>query len=338
MSVKVAVVGASGYAARELFRLLARHPHVELVAACSRESERPFVADLHPTLRTIVSLQCEPFEAESLAKRVTCAFLALPHGAAVSAAAPLLAKGVRVIDLSADYRLRDPNVYAQWYGASHQDVDNLKHAVYGQPEFFAEEIAAAKLIANPGCYPSSAQLGLAPLVAAELIERDGIVVDSKSGVSGAGRSPKPNLHYPECNEAISAYSIGTHRHTPEIEQLLTDLAGSPVTVSFTPHLTPMDRGILSTIYARPKRPTPQKALVETYRDYYANKPFIRVVDELPSTKDVSGTNFCDIAVRVTPHYIVVVSCLDNLLKGAAGVAVQNFNLMFGFPETTALLG
>ena len=338
MPVRVAVVGASGYAARELFRLLARHPHASIEAACSRESERPAVGDLHPTLRTVVPLKCEPFEADSLAKRIDCAFLALPHGAAASAAAPLLAKGVRVIDLSADYRLRDPNVYAQWYGASHQDVDNLKHAVYGQPEFLAEEIATAKLVANPGCYPSSAQLGLAPLVAGGLIELEGIIVDSKSGVSGAGRSPKQNLHYPECNESISAYSIGTHRHTPEIEQLLSDVAGETVTVAFTPHLTPMDRGILSTIYARPKRPLQQKAIVDAYRGYYDGKPFVRIVDELPSTKDVSGTNFCDIAVRVTPHYIVVVSCLDNLLKGAAGVAVQNFNLMFGFPETAALVG
>lgn len=338
MSVRVAVVGASGYAARELFRLLARHPQAEIVAACSRESERPEVGDLHPTLRTVVPLKCEPFEADSLAKRIDCAFLALPHGAAAAAAAPLLDKGVRVVDLSADYRLRDPNVYAQWYGASHEDVGNLRHAVYGQPEFFADAIAKAKLVANPGCYPSSAQLGLAPLVSAGLVELDGIIIDSKSGVSGAGRSPKPNLHYPECNEAISAYSIGTHRHSPEIEQILTDLAGRAVTVAFTPHLTPMDRGILSTIYARPKRPANQKSLVETYRDYYADKPFVRIVDNLPSTKDVSGTNFCDIAVRVTPHYVVVVSCLDNLLKGAAGVAVQNFNLMFGFAETTALIG
>ena len=283
-------------------------------------------------------LKCEPFDADSLAQRIDCAFLALPHGAAASAATPLLDKGVRVIDLSADYRLRDPNVYAQWYGASHEDLANLKHAVYGQPEFFAEEIAKAKLVANPGCYPSSAQLGLAPLVSAGLIELDGIVVDSKSGISGAGRSPKPNLHYPECNEAISAYSIGTHRHTPEIEQILTDLAGASTTVAFTPHLTPMDRGILSTIYAKPRRPVQQKSLVETYRGFYSGKPFVRIVDELPSTKNVSGTNFCDIAVRVTPHYIVVVSCLDNLLKGAAGVAVQNFNLMFRFAETTALIG
>src|SRR5215213_2286841 len=190
MAVRVGVVGASGYAARELFRLLARHPDVSLEAACSREAERPLVGDLHPTLRKVVPLRCEPFDAAALASRIECAFLALPHGAAASAAAPLLANGVRVIDLSADYRLRDPNVYAQWYGASHQDVCNLQHAVYGQPEFYADEISAARLVANPGCYPSSAQLGLAPLVAGGLIELGGIVIDSKSGVTGAGRSPK----------------------------------------------------------------------------------------------------------------------------------------------------
>src|SRR5829696_904227 len=190
MAVRVAVVGASGYAARELFRLLARHPEARIEAACSRELERPEVGDLHPTLRTVVPLKCEPFDAESLAKRIDCAFLALPHGASASAAAPLLDKGVRVIDLSADYRLRDPNVYAQWYGASHEDVAYLAQAVYGLPELYGDEIATAQLVANPGCYPQTAILGLAPLVAGRHVELRSIIVDSKSGVSGAGRTPK----------------------------------------------------------------------------------------------------------------------------------------------------
>ncbi len=255
----------------------------------------------------------------------------------MQACAELLDRGCRVIDFSADYRLTDPNVYAEWYGVSHTDVAHLREAVYGLPEIYAEEIRPARLIANPGCYPTAAILGLAPLVAADLVELDGIVVDAKSGVSGAGRTPKLQYHFPECNESTVAYSVGKHRHTPEIDQVLSEIGGVPAQVVFTPHLVPMDRGIFSTIYARPKRQHSEAELLEVYRGYYSAAPFVRVMERIPATKDSAGTNFCDVTVRVVRGRIVVLACLDNLVKGAAGAAVQNFNLMYGYAETTALV-
>jgi N-acetyl-gamma-glutamyl-phosphate reductase len=317
--------------------LLARHPNARLAVATSREAERPLVADLHPILRGRVDLRCEPFDADAVAARAQCAFLGLPHGAAAAAAAPLLARGVRVIDLSADYRLRDPAVYAEWYHQEHPDVANLSYAVYGLCELNGAKIPTARLVANPGCYPTTGILGLAPLLAGGLVHRDGIIVDSKSGVSGAGRTPKLSNHFPECNESVSAYNLGTHRHTPEMEQSLTDVAGEAISVLFSPHLIPMDRGILTTIYARPAQSVDERTLFEEFRRYYVGKPFVRLVEALPATKDVVGTNFCDIAVRVRRGTVVVVACIDNLIKGAAGAAVQNFNLMFGYRETEGLL-
>jgi N-acetyl-gamma-glutamyl-phosphate reductase len=336
--IPVAILGGSGYTALELLKILLHHPGVKVVAVTSREKEMPRVSDLHPVLARRIDLRCEPFDADRLVKLgVQCVFGCLPHGASMALLAPLLERGLRVIDLSADYRLRDPNVYAQWYGESHQDLAHLAQAVYGLPEVYGDDIATAQLLANPGCYPQTAILGLAPLVAGGHIDLKGIIVDSKSGVSGAGRTPKLTTHFPECNESLSAYSVGTHRHTPEIEQALGDVAGEAVEVIFTPHLVPMDRGILSTIYATPRRALSQERLLELYRDYYARAPFLRVSERLPATKDVSGTNFLDLTVRVVRDRIVVVSCLDNLIRGASGVAVQNFNRMFGHPETTALL-
>jgi N-acetyl-gamma-glutamyl-phosphate reductase len=249
----------------------------------------------------------------------------------------VLQRGLRVIDLSADYRLADPNVYAQWYGHSHEDLANLTQAVYGLPELYGDEIASAQLVANPGCYPQTAILGLTPLVAGRHVELKDLIVDSKSGVSGAGRTPKLNFHFPECNESVSAYSVGTHRHTPEIEQALTAVAGEPVQVIFTPHLIPMDRGIFTTIYATPRRPFSEEQLLELYRDYYAKAPFVRVRTGLPATKDTLGSNFLDIAVRVVRGRVVILACEDNLVRGASGVAVQSFNRMYGHDERTALL-
>jgi N-acetyl-gamma-glutamyl-phosphate reductase len=336
--VKIAVLGASGYTALELFRILLRHPGAEIVAATSRQEEAPLVCELHHSLVGRTDLRCEPFRPDRLlARGVQCAFGCLPHGASMSALPRLLERGTRVIDLSADYRLRDPNVYAQWYGESHGDLAHLAQAVYGLPEVYGDEIATAQLVANPGCYPQTAILGLAPLVAGQCIETRGIIVDSKSGVSGAGRTPKLSTHFPECNESFSAYSVGSHRHTPEIEQALADIAGEPVEVLFTPHLVPMDRGIFSTIYATPRRPLTEGQLLDLYRAHYARCPFVRVVEHLPATKDCWGTNFLDLAVRVVRGRVVVLACEDNLVRGASGVAVQNFNRMFGFDERTGLL-
>jgi N-acetyl-gamma-glutamyl-phosphate reductase len=336
--VKVAILGGSGYTAAELIKILLRHPGVEIVAVTSRQADTPLVSELHPSLTGRIDLRCEPFDADRLlARGVACAFGCLPHGVSMTTLPALLDRGVRVIDLSADYRLRDPNVYAQWYGESHEDLAHLAQAVYGLPEVYGDDIPSAQLVANPGCYPQTAVLGLAPLVAGKYVEPRTIIVDSKSGVSGAGRTPKLTTHFTECNESVSAYAVGTHRHTPEIEQALGDVAGEPVEVIFTPHLIPMDRGILTTIYATPHRPVPAAQLLEVFRAYYAEAPFVRVVGHLPATKDSAGTNFLDVTVRVVRDRIVVVACADNLVRGASGVAVQNFNRMYGHEEQTALL-
>jgi N-acetyl-gamma-glutamyl-phosphate reductase len=335
---KVAILGATGYTAVELIKILLRHPAAQIVAVTSRQEGSPEIGEVHPSLAGRIQLRCEPFDADRLmARGVQCAFGCLPHGASAETIPQLLQRGVRVIDLSADYRLRDPNVYAQWYGQSHNDLANLAQAVYGLPEIYGEEIPAAQLLANPGCYPQTAILGLAPLVAGKHVELRTIIVDAKSGVSGAGRTPKLTTHFPECNESVSAYSVGQHRHTPEIEQVLSDVAGETVEVIFTPHLIPMDRGIFSTIYATPTRTFSEHELLELYRDYYTDAPFVRVSKALPATKNCSGSNFFDVTVRIVRGRIVVLTCEDNLIRGASGVAVQNFNRMYGHDERTALV-
>jgi N-acetyl-gamma-glutamyl-phosphate reductase len=334
--VKAAILGGSGYTAVELLKILLRHPHVEIAAITSRQDEH--IADLHPSLLGRLDLRCEPFDPDRLkAKGVQIAFGCLPHGTSMESIPPLLARGIRVVDLSADYRLRDPAMYQEWYKEAHHDAANLNHAVYGLPEVYGDRINTAKLVANPGCYPQTAILGLAPLVAKGLIEPTGIIIDSKSGVSGAGRTPKLTTHFPECNESVSAYSVGTHRHTPEIEQVLSDIAKKPISVIFTPHLMPMDRGILSTIYATPTQAATEPELLEIYRSYFDGQPFVRVRTNPPATKDTAHTNFLDLCVKVVRGRIVVIAAEDNLVRGASGVAVQNFNRMFGFDERTALL-
>lgn len=333
--VKAAILGGSGYTAVELLKILLRHPQVEIAAITSRQDEH--IADLHPSLLGRLDLRCEPFDPDRLkAKGVQIAFGCLPHGTSMESIPPLLARGIRVVDLSADYRLRDPAVYQEWYKEAHRDSANLDHAVYGLPEVFGDRINTAELVANPGCYPQTAILGLAPLVAKGLIEPTGIIVDSKSGVSGAGRTPKLTTHFPECNESVSAYAVGTHRHTPEIEQVLSDIARKPVSVIFTPHLLPMDRGILSTIYATPTQAVTEPKLFDLYRSYFVGQAFVRVRSTPPATKDTAHTNFLDLCVKVVRGKVVVMAAEDNLVRGASGVAVQNFNRMFGFDERTAL--
>lgn len=336
--LKVAILGASGYTALELIKILLRHPGVAIASVISRQEGNPPIGEVHHSLTGRLDLRCEPLDIDRLAAAgIQCVFSCLPHGASMSSLPALLGRGLRVVDLSADYRLRDPNVYAQWYGASHADLAHLAQAVYGLPEIYGDEIQTAQLIANPGCYPQTGILGLAPLVACRYLETRNIIVDSKSGVSGAGRTPKLSTHFPECNESVSAYQVGQHRHTPEIEQSLTDVAGETVEVIFTPHLIPMDRGIFTTIYAVPRRSFSQDQLLDLYRDYYSRAPFVRVVDHLPATKDCAGTNFLDVTVRVVRDRIVVLVCLDNLIRGASGVAVQNFNRMYGLDERMGLV-
>ncbi len=335
--VQVAVFGATGYTALELIRILLRHPQVEITALTSRQEEARPIQAVHPSLFGRLDINCENLTPAQVAERAEFAFCCLPHVASMQAVPQLLAAGCRVVDLSADYRLDDAAVYEEWYGSAHTDAARLGETVYGLPELFAKGIPGSDLIANPGCYTSTSILALAPLLSAGLIEPRGIVIDAKSGVSGAGRTPRMTTLYPECNESVSAYSVGRHRHTPEIDQVLSKVSGRNVEVLFTPHLIPMDRGILCSIYATPTGDTSEDELLDVMRRYYEGKPFVRVVEHLPATRDVSGTNFCDITIRCSRGRVIVLACLDNLIKGAAGVAVQNFNLMCGFEETTALL-
>ncbi|REK18726.1 MAG: N-acetyl-gamma-glutamyl-phosphate reductase [Planctomycetota bacterium] len=336
MNTRVAIVGATGYTAAELVKLLLRHPHVTLTAATSRQEGRPPLASVHPALQDRTELTLENLDPTQLAERADVVFSCLPHGQSATFVPRLLEAGCRVVDLSADYRLDDAAVYHDWYGQEHPDPTRLAETVYGLPELFRETIREARLVANPGCYPTSAILALAPLVRAGLLGERPIIVDSKSGVSGAGRGLKLTTHYPECNESVSAYGVGTHRHTPEIELLLSKVAQKSVEVIFTPHLIPMDRGILTTTYSEPHNAVDETELLDRFAQFYADEPFVRVVEHLPATKDSLDTNYCDITVRVVRGRVLTISCLDNLIKGASGAAVQNFNLMCGYPEATAL--
>lgn len=340
--LKVAIVGASGYTGLELIRLLDRHPQVEIVCATSEQSAGKRISDIFPTLRGRCDLLLEPLDPAAIVAKSDLIFTALPHQAAMRVVPAFLAAGKKVVDLSADYRLHDPAVYAAWYEA-HLNPELLPEAVFGLPELRRETIRNARLVANPGCYPTSVILGLKPLLENGLIDPASIISDSKSGASGAGRSAKVDSLYCEVNDSFKAYGVGgTHRHTPEIEQELSELAGQSVIITFTPHLVPMDRGILSTIYATPTRVVTTEELVALYADTYRDEPFVRPLPkgQFPSTAFVRGSNFCDIGITMDSraNRIVVVSAIDNLVKGASGQAIQNMNLICGFPETTGLEG
>jgi N-acetyl-gamma-glutamyl-phosphate reductase len=334
--IDVAILGATGYTALELMKLLLRHPEARITAVTSRQEGRPPVATVHPSLVGRLDLPLEDLAPAEVASRAACVFSCLPHCASAEIVPQLLAAGATVVDFSADYRLDDTASYLEWYGHEHPDGARLGRTVYGLPELFRSAIVGQSLVANPGCYSTSAILPLAPLLKSGLFETDDIIIDAKSGVSGAGRSPKLMTHFPECNESLSAYNVGRHRHTPEIEQIVARFAGVRPQVIFTPQLAPMDRGILSTIYIRPRKPVAEGDVLQLLRDAYAGEPFVRVVDHLPATKDSVHTNCCDITARVVRDRVLLISCLDNLVKGAAGAAVQNFNVLHGFPETTAL--
>lgn len=334
--IRVAIQGGTGYTALELLRILLRHPQVEITAVTSR-SETGAVSDVHKSLSGRLELNFTNDSPEELAEKADLCFCCLPHRASMETIPSLLAAGLKVVDLSADYRLSDPAAYEKWYGHVHVDPTRLGATVYGLPELFSAEIPGQSLIANPGCYTSTSILALAPLLIANLIHPTDIIIDAKSGVSGAGRTPKVETLFSECNENFSAYGVGNHRHTPEIEEVLTRASGQKVDVLFTPHLVPMDRGILATIYATPVRETTAEEIQQAMHDFYRDRPFVKVVGHLPRTKDVSGTNFCHLTTRFVRGKVLIFSVLDNLIKGASGVAVQNFNLMYGFEETAGLL-
>ena len=337
--LKVAVVGASGYTGVELIRLLVGHPEVEIVYVTSRQHEGLPISQVFPSLTGFCGLCCEPLDVAAIAAKADLIFTALPHKSAMEVIPGFLEAGCRVVDLSADYRLKDQAVYEQWY-QEHSSPELLAEAVYGLPELFRAEIAGARLVANPGCYPTSVALGLAPLLHNDLIDPATLVIDSKSGTSGAGRGAKQGSLYCEVNEGFKAYGVASHRHTPEIEQTLTTLAGQPVMVNFTPHLLPVNRGILSTMYASLRVNKNSAELNELYGSFYAQESFVRVLPggALPNVANVKGTNFCDVGLVSDERTgrVIVVSAIDNLVKGAAGQALQNMNLLCGFNESLGL--
>lgn len=342
MVIKASVLGATGYAGAELVRLLTAHPAVELVGVTTQSYVGQPFWEVYPHLLGYVGLTCREQDVEALVKESDVIFAALPHGHAMNVAREILGAGKALVDLGADFRLADPGTFKEWYKSEHTAPDLLPQAVYGLPEIHRQEIKKSRLVANPGCYPTGAILALAPLLKERLVDTGSIVIDAKSGVSGAGRALSLNTHYCEVNESIKAYGVASHRHTPEIEQELSRLVGEPVVVSFTPHLVPMTRGILCTIYARLTCPAETEELLELYRRFYAQEKFVRVLPSgmLPATKMVAGSNHCDIGLVVDrrTQRVIVISAIDNLLKGAAGQAVQNMNIMFGLPEETGLIG
>ena len=338
---KIGIVGASGYGGSELLRFLVNHQgglNIELATSETYAGKR--VDHVLPHLRGFVDIEFEPLEIDSLRERVDVVVLAVPHKVAMTYAPQILEQDLRVVDFSADYRLNDVDTYTNWYHVDHTSPELIQNAVYGLPERYREKIRDAQLVANPGCYPTSSILATIPLLNNRLIELDSIIIDSKSGISGAGPKPKDTTHYPNRESNLVAYNIGKHRHTPEIEQELAAVAGEDVTLTFTPHLVPMTRGILSTVYARLKNPLDTETLLETYTSFYSNEPFIRVLDKdiYPETKAVLGSNYCHIGIDVDERTqrIVAMAALDNLGKGAAGAALQNLNLMFGYDETDGL--
>jgi N-acetyl-gamma-glutamyl-phosphate reductase len=326
----------------ELARILSAHPEVELTVATSRQYAGKPLAEVFPNLRKRVDLICENLGPNELAERADFFFTAVPHKTAMDIVPPLLAAGKKVVDLSADFRIRDVAVYEQWYQA-HSSAELIGEAVYGLPELYRDQVKDARLVANPGCYPTSITLGLAPLLRERLIDPASLIIDSKSGTSGAGRAASVGTLFCEVTDGFRAYKVGgTHRHIPEIEQELTALADTPVTISFTPHLLPISRGILSTMYARFSGNASEEDIRQLYETTYADEPFVRIcpAGTLPATQYVRGSNCCDIgfALEERTGRIIVVAVIDNIAKGASGQAVQNMNLMNGFEETCGLLG
>ncbi len=334
---KIAILGASGYSGGELLRLLGGRDDVLVHRAIARSSAGEPVSRLHPHLAGQCDLLLEPLDLDLLGD-VDLAFLALPSGEGMHLVPELRRRVGKVIDLGGDFRLQDTRLYEQFYEKPHSAPDVLKEAVYGLPEVNADGVRRANLVANPGCYPTSAILGLWPALAHDLIEDSGIVITAISGVSGAGRSASAELSFCEVNENIRAYRIGQHQHIPEIESVLSEVTGRPVSLSFVPHLAPLQRGIYTTIHARLRRPCGEKEARELYVEAYRHAPFVRITERIPQLRAVIGTNYCDLGVYPDPrtNQLIVVSALDNLIKGAAGQAIQNMNLMFGFPEETGL--
>lgn len=340
--IPVGLVGVTGYTGMEFARILYGHPGLDLVRATSRSQAGKRLRDIYPFLRGHRLGQVDIVDSDpaDLARSCKLVFLAVPHKTAMEMAAPLLDAGLKVVDLSADFRLKDKAVYEAWYATAHTQVEYLAEAVYGLPELYRDQVRKARLVANPGCYPTSAILGLYPALAEGLIDTDGIVVDAKSGTSGAGRKPGAGTLFCEVHDSFRAYSLGKHRHTPEIEQEVSGIAGREVTVSFNTHLLPIDRGILSTIYTQLQSERPVEEIREIYKRYYADEPWVRVLPHgvLPETRWVRGAMHCDLGLVVDPrtNRLIILSAIDNLCRGASGQAVANANLMLGLPMDQGL--
>ncbi len=339
--LKIGIVGATGYGGEELIRLLLSHPEVELTAlAAKMEGEKIPISEIFPAFEGKTDLICSDLDIEKMAASSDLIFLALPHKISMEIVSHFLNLGKKVIDFSADYRLNEVQVYEEWYEVKHTHKDLLKEAVYGLPEIHREEIKKARLIANPGCYPTSVILGTAPLLSQGLVDTKSLIVDSKSGVSGAGRWPGKGFHFGDIQENFKAYKIASHRHQPEMEEQLSKLAKEKIKITFTPHLIPMKRGMLSTIYMRLKKNMNTPELIEIYEDFYGDEPFVRVLEsnKFPETKSVWGTNCCHIGLKIDEPTgrAIIISAIDNLIKGASGQAVQNMNVMWGFEEDEGL--
>ena len=338
---KVKIVGATGYAGGETARILISHPEVELVSATYDGSKPVLLTDYYPQLRGLTELMVGPIEESSKVEDdLDLVFMAVPDNVAHRLAPAYLEKSVPVIDLSGDFRFANAETHRTWYGFD-VDAGLLKRAVYGMPELFREKVRRASLIANPGCYPTSAILGLVPALRASFVDTETVICDAKSGVSGAGRNPNNILHFPERNENFSAYKIASHRHAPEIETYASEAAQKDVRITFVPHLIPISRGILTTLYADLLTDATAEQVDAEYRKFYANEKFVRVLprDAMPSVNTVQGTNYCDLHISVDEHTnrLIVVSVIDNLVKGASGQAVQNMNIILGLEETAGLL-
>jgi N-acetyl-gamma-glutamyl-phosphate reductase len=337
--VKVAIAGASGYTGLELIRLLLKHPEVKITAVTSEKHQGQMLVDIFPSFGGFLDLQFTSLNPK-IAGDCDILFLALPHTTALNQMPEFLNGNCRVIDLSADFRLKSQETFAKWYSVPHQQKEALGQAVYGLPEIHRDRIQSAKLVANPGCYPTSVLLAVLPLIATDWVDMDTIIADCKSGVSGAGRKPAMGTQFAECNEAVSAYALGTHRHTPEIEQEISALLKQEIKITFSPHLMPMTRGMLSTVYINLKKNLALDELEKQYREFYKNEPFVRLLapGTFANTRHVMSSNFCDIglAVDARAKRVIITSAIDNLVKGASGQAIQNMNIMLGLDEKTAL--
>ncbi|QCT04548.1 N-acetyl-gamma-glutamyl-phosphate reductase [Paenibacillus algicola] len=338
--IRVAIVGSTGYGGVELIRLLQHHPNVEITSVISSSSSGVPISDGFPHLTNIIKRNLDGVDPAEMAERADLVFTATPSGVSAKLVPQLLEAGLKVVDLSGDFRLKDGAAYEKWYKHDAPDADVLASAVYGLCEIYGEQVREVDFISNPGCYPTATLLGLIPALKAGWIDHSGIIIDAKSGVSGAGRGTSLTTHYAEINENFKAYKVNKHQHIPEIEQVLSQESGQEVTVTFTTHLVPMTRGIMSTMYAPLLGHYSEEDFIQLYREYYKDRPFVRVRSQgiWPSTKEVSGSNFCDIGFAVDERTgrVTVISVIDNVVKGAAGQAIQNLNLMMGWEESLGL--